>query len=342
MYDFGIVIGRFQPFHNSHKELLEIALEHSEKVIVVLGSSNASQTVKNPWTASQRQDMIMSSFNDYDNDRLFFVHARDYLYNNTFWMTALQEQIESIFQSHATNVNSVALFGHEKDSSSFYLHHFPQWNFCEVGRLGDIDATFVRELYFHQDVIGYRRMVPKPVSDIMERFATTDQFKNLHEEHLHYRDYHQKWAGAPFKPTFVTVDAVVSCSGHVLVVRRKFNPGKNLYALPGGFLNPKELIVDGMLRELREETGLRISRTDLEGMIVGEKVFDHPERSLRGRTITHAFHIDLNKRFTKLPPVRGGDDAAKAHWMPLVEVFNNEDKFFDDHSHIIRYFTVKI
>lgn len=340
MYDYGVVIGRFQPFHNSHWELIDIALEKSKKVIIVLGSCNTASTVKNPWTGKQREEMIRDSFEPGDSERLVFIHARDYLYNDTLWYTAIQEQVFSVVD----DTTSVALFGHNKDDSSYYLKYFPQWTYVDVGRLSDIDATKVRDLFFQQDVIGVRHLVPESVSDFLERFQKTEQFQNLHEEQLHYRDYIAKtrFVGVPWKPTFVTVDAVVTCSSHVLIVRRKLNPGKNLLALPGGFLDGSERIIDGAIRELREETGIKIAKNDLHDMIVAEKVFDHPGRSLRGRTITHAFHIDLSRRFSKLPPVKGGDDASKAFWMPLLDVFANEAAFFDDHAHIVRFFALKI
>lgn len=164
----------------------------------------------------------------------------------------------------------------------------------------------------------------------------TPEFDRLHNEYHHIIDYKSKWASSPFPPTFNTVDAIVICSGHVLVVRRKGSPGKGLIALPGGFLNVNERIVDGCVRELKEETGIRISQHDLKNKIVDEKVFDHPNRSLRGRTITHAFCIDLGKG--ELPVVKGMDDADKAWWMSLNEISDREYEFFEDHAHIIKYF----
>lgn len=53
---------------------------------------------------------------------------------------------------------------------------------------------------------------------------------------------------------FVTVDSIVLKSGHVLLVRRKSAPGKNLFAFPGGYLQQNESLVDCAIRELREET----------------------------------------------------------------------------------------
>ena len=125
-------------------------------------------------------------------------------------------------------------------------------------------------------------------------------------------------------------------SGHVLLVRRGAEPGKGLWALPGGFIQQDESLLDGCLRELREETRLKLPRPVLKGSLKATAVFDHPDRSQRGRTITHAYHFDFPAG--ELPPVRGEDDAAKAEWVPVADALASEEQFFEDHFHILEHF----
>ena len=145
------------------------------------------------------------------------------------------------------------------------------------------------------------------------------------------------YLSSPFPPVFVTADAVVTCSGHVLVVTRGGNPGKGLLALPGGFVRSNERIKDAAVRELKEETRIKVDKPVLKRAIVDSEVFDYPARSERGRTVTHAFHIKLEG---KLPEVKltGADDAVKCQWMPFVEVMRRADEFFEDHIHIVNNF----
>jgi bifunctional NMN adenylyltransferase/nudix hydrolase len=175
------------------------------------------------------------------------------------------------------------------------------------------------------------------VADFLKGFTTTETFTRLSQEFKANRDYRAAWEGSPFPPIFVTADAVVTCSGHVLVVTRGGNPGKGLLALPGGFVRSNERIKDAAVRELKEETRIKVDKPVLKRAIVDSEVFDYPARSERGRTITHAFHIKLEG---KLPEVKltGADDAVKCQWMPFVEVMRRADEFFEDHIHIINNF----
>ena len=135
---------------------------------------------------------------------------------------------------------------------------------------------------------------------------------------------------------FVTTDAVLVHSGHILLVRRGHRPGKDLWALPGGFVEQEETIYESCLRELREETGLAIPAPALRAALEGQRVFDAPHRSQRGRTITHAFFFHFPEG--ELPPIQGGDDAAEAKWFRLARVPGMQSQMFEDHYHIVDWF----
>ena len=92
-----------------------------------------------------------------------------------------------------------------------------------------------------------------------------------------------------------------------------------------------------MIRELIEETRIKIDHRILRANIRNVQVFDAPDRSLRGRTITHAGLIVLNE--PKLPQVRGSDDAEKAKWIPISQLYTNDMrmKMYEDHWSIASY-----
>jgi len=88
--------------------------------------------------------------------------------------------------------------------------------------------------------------------------------------------------------------------------------------------------------ELREETRLKLPEPVLRGGLKDQAVFDDPDRSMRGRTITHGFHFDFPTG--PLPAVRGSDDAARAKWLPVAEVMGMRGQLFEDHYFILERF----
>jgi bifunctional NMN adenylyltransferase/nudix hydrolase len=172
------------------------------------------------------------------------------------------------------------------------------------------------------------------------KWTETPEYKNLCDEYRFTQEYRKKWESAPYPPTFVTADAVVFALGHVLLVKRKFNPGKGRYALPGGFVNVDESIENASIRELNEETSLNVGHNHLKGSIKMNHVFDHPLRDPRGRMITHAFMFELNVK--NLPSIKAGDDAAQVEWFPLHRLEDAEESFFNDHAQIIKFFMYRM
>jgi bifunctional NMN adenylyltransferase/nudix hydrolase len=335
-YQFGIYIGRFQPFHLGHLQTLKLALDKAEQIILILGSHRAAPDIRNPWTSDERIEMIRSCLSADDLNRVHFLPIRDWLYSDNLWLAAVQQKVFEITQG----ASDVVVLGHRKDASSYYLDLFPQWDCLETGHYQGLNSTDIRYAYFKGADEGYRQVLPSGIAQFLENFQMGDRYPSLCDEYKFIQAYQAAWACAPYPPIFVTTDAVVVQSGHVLVVRRKAKPGLGLIALPGGFVEQGETLVEGMLRELKEETRLKVPLPVLRGSIVDSHVFDNPGRSLRGRTITHAYFLQL--KAGELPPVKGSDDAEKAWWISLADLYAHEDQIYEDHFQIIQHFVSKV
>jgi len=339
-YDIVVYIGRFSPLHKGHVETINKAFNLGKKVIVLVGSSNQARTIKNPWTWRERKNMIEEVFytkmlpNGGDiTERLNIINQDDYLYNDQQWFADVQKKISNI----SNNGDKIAIIGHIKDDSSYYLNNFPQWDFIPMDNIDGLHGEDIRWSFFNSGIIpACNDFIPEEVFNVLKQFKKTDDYNNLAEEHKFIKNYKSGWNSSPYAPIFTTTDAVVIQSGHVLLVKRKTAPGKGLVAIPGGFLQPTERLIDGMIRELKEETKLKVPIPVLKGSIKAEKTFDAPNRSLRGRTITYAFLIELNGG--ELPKVKGSDDAEKAFWMPLADALSKPEIFFEDHYSILKYF----
>ncbi|MDZ7814227.1 MAG: NUDIX domain-containing protein [Ideonella sp.] len=334
--DLAVLIGRFQPFHHGHLVLLRSALSLAPRVAVVLGSAHHARTPRNPWTWQERAEMIQASLTAEERARTTLLPQRD-LYNPARWASAVEASIQAL----SPQPQRVLLLGHEKDSSSEYLHAFPHWQQHLVPRQADIDATALRQRLWASraeqlpDTLqALSADLPQGSQALLHAWAGGAQWLALQAEWQSLQAYAKAWSVVPYPPVFVTVDAVVRCADHLLLIRRGQHPGLGLLALPGGFIDLHETALQSALRELEEET--RLSDTRLMSALRGSQVFDHPARSQRGRTITHAFYFDLGE--VERPTIEAADDAQSAQWISLGELAALEDQFHDDHFHIIQHF----
>ena len=114
---------------------------------------------------------------------------------------------------------------------------------------------------------------------------------------------------------------------HILLIERGLEPFKGMWAFPGGFMNINETAEQGAMRELCEETGLKLEYLKQFG------TFTAVNRDPRERVITIAFYALARKSF-----VQGGDDAAKAQWFPIEDV----PPLAFDHDYILRKATEQL
>ena len=123
----------------------------------------------------------------------------------------------------------------------------------------------------------------------------------------------------------VTADCIVVTredDPKVLLIERGHEPFKGYWAFPGGFLNMDETTEQCAIRELEEETGLKITEIHQIG------AYSKVDRDPRGRTITVAYLAFVDKPL----PVKGQDDAAKAQWWPI----KNLPRLAFDHEEIMK------
>jgi bifunctional NMN adenylyltransferase/nudix hydrolase len=347
----AVYIGRFSPFHLGHTAVIEHMLKNHDYGLIIIGSARQPRSVKNPWTAAERASIIsewLRSNHPEALDRITIKTNIDVPYNDTIWLKNTNELIEQTVSSIDAELN-VVLTGADRDASTYYLDYFPKltkdlvYHDEQISKA--LSATIVRDIYFggtfndtpvndNMTDLLLKAFLPPQTNSFLDEFKLTAEFQQLQREHEFIKSYRKSWEAAPYPPVFVTVDAAVVQSGNILLIERKAEPGKGLFALPGGFINQNERLTDAMIRELREETKLKIPTQVLKGSIVKREIFDQPERSLRGRTITVAFLIKLNDS-TELPAIKGSDDAKQAMWVPLSQVESMREKLFEDHADII-------
>lgn len=344
--DLTVFIGRFSPFHLGHAEVLKRALHTSKAVLILIGSAGKARDTKNPFTYEERANLIRNFIMQYafDNNlryNLSIEPLRDHPYNEAAWIREVQDAVDKTKNSLVDVIGlnpTVYLTGSDRDRSTYYLKTFGDYfklDLIQNREALNLSATEVRREYFGNGVIPSRDVLPEETEEFLEDFMCTDIYADLVDEFEYIENYKKQWASAPYPVSHNTVDACVIQSGHVLVVVRDNFPGRGLWALPGGFLEPNERQKDGAVRELEEETRIELSKAQLYGSIKSKENFDDPDRSLRGRTLTTAFlfRLDDSKPLPKVKPQRG--EVKKVMWIPISEALRRTDMWFEDHHSIL-------
>jgi bifunctional NMN adenylyltransferase/nudix hydrolase len=348
----GFIIGRFQPRHIGHENLIREAAKQVEWLIVLIGSVNVPRSIKNPWTYRERATSMQDWLrNEGLQHKVKIYPVNDYRYSNAQW-TADVTSIIKLNQARESNSGpfecdffipdeEVALFGFDKTGND-YLKWFPQYQYINIETTFTGCASDVRNELLASALAN-------PGEYIGPKFPQTviDDYKFYLEEQKMFVDgwiekkdgieIHHKPYPYPATLNFNCADTVLECAGHILLVQRGKTPGRGCWALPGGFRDRKDVEwIDAAYRELREETNVRVPDVVLRTKTVATKLYDNIYRSFGLPRNTLAVHIRIEPDADgSLPRANGADDAALAEWKSIDEIMNGLD-LYDDHKDIIQ------
>lgn len=356
-YAQTVFIGRFQIPHRAHAAIISEALQRSDRLLLLVGSCNFTRKVRNPFNFQERVDLIQEMMPDaFESGRIVPVPINDYLYRDNAWV----EQVQDVIRKSGISEGNTALIGCKKDGTSYYLDRFPNLPSIAMPFDDPVNATELRECLFKialvkekealkQDAGGFSTVELDATMKLQDwadpeifgsiySFTNKPWFLKLASRWADGQFYRTKTRGnAPFPVKQVTVDSVVVQSGHVLMIER--DDGYEEEALPGGHVEEFQTIDEATIAELRQETNIDVSDTQLMAARRGPpRVFDDPHRSDRGRFITHVTLFKLPDG--PLPAVKAASDAKRAFWKPLSDV--DPSKCFEDHGFIIPAMTASL
>jgi len=113
-------------------------------------------------------------------------------------------------------------------------------------------------------------------------------------------------------PSSSTAAFILNSKGELLVVRRGKEPAKGTLDLPGGFVDNEESAEQGMIREIKEETGLDINK--VEYLFSIPNIYRYSGMDIHTLDLFFLCH-------TETETVKAADDAAECSWVPLQEVY---------------------
>jgi len=162
----GLLIGRFQPFHLGHLDAVLFGLSRTENLFVGIGSSNKSNEKKNPFSAEERTEMIISSIESSMIDRLKIFDIPD-VDNHEKWTFEIDQIVpkydvvfsndeftKTLFEKRKIDVIPVVLKDREKFS-----------------------GTNIRDLI--TDDKNWQDLVPHGTRKVLDKINAIERLKNL-------------------------------------------------------------------------------------------------------------------------------------------------------------------
>ncbi len=113
-------------------------------------------------------------------------------------------------------------------------------------------------------------------------------------------------------PSSSTAAFILNAKGELLVVRRAKEPAKDTLDLPGGFVDNGETAEEGILREIKEETGLEVQQ--VEYLFSIPNIYRYSGMDIHTLDMFYLCNVEEDE-------VRPADDVAECMWIPLGKVY---------------------
>jgi len=158
----ALFLGRFQPFHLGHLEDVKRASKENHKVIIVIGSSQHTNTTDNPFSADEREEMIQRVLKASNISNYIIIQIEDILNDDEY-----VDYVES----------SVPLYDNVYTHNELTKKLFEEKNkIVWVDLINSISATKIRDRVLNNE--NWKELVPKQVSDFLEEINGIKRIKN--------------------------------------------------------------------------------------------------------------------------------------------------------------------
>ncbi len=185
-YDVGLVVGRFQHFHIGHKSLVENAFKLCDRVLILVGSSQEQGTLRNPYFASTRIDVIRQIYGT-DSDSLIIKELSDLTDENDI-TSEWGRYVLSNVKMHIRKSPSLMVYGNDEFRSKW----FDPEDITETAELVmprsriPISATMLREALVRDDFEYWSKFVDEKTHKMYDRLRrellATEPYRKMYEE----------------------------------------------------------------------------------------------------------------------------------------------------------------
>ena len=166
----GLMMGRFQPFHLGHLELVKQILNECDEVIIAITSAQFNYLEKDPFTAGERIEMIHNSLKEHgvDISRCFVIGVENQ-FNVSTWASYLKSALPKFDKVYSGN-EYVSMLLRDSEIKVIKPKFF---------NIKDYNATRIRSMIIsNQD---WQRYVPRSVVSIIQRINGENRLKIISE-----------------------------------------------------------------------------------------------------------------------------------------------------------------
>ena len=164
----GILIGRMQPVHNGHMEVIKRILEDVDEIVIGIGSAQLSHEVKDPFTAGERVLMMTQALAEIDVDpsRYYIIPMQDINFN-AIWASHVKMLTPPFSIVYSGNPLVKQLFAEE----GYEVRQPPLYDRIHLS------GTEVRRRILEDK--NWQELVPKATADLLKEIDGVNRLKNL-------------------------------------------------------------------------------------------------------------------------------------------------------------------
>lgn len=162
----GLYIGRFQPYHNGHNKILQEILEEIDEMIIGIGSSQKSHTLKDPFTCGERIEMVKKATENFNKVK-YIIPYQDISYNS-LWVSYIISTSPKFDVVYSNNPLVVQLF----TENNINVKNTKMYD------RNNLSGTNIRRLIYNNNPY-LKSYVPEKVINFINNINGFERIKNI-------------------------------------------------------------------------------------------------------------------------------------------------------------------
>jgi len=163
----GLFIGRFQPYHLGHHEVVKRILKEVDELIIGIGSAQESHTLENPFTAGERIMMISRAIEELKPKKRVYIIPLEDIYRNSLWVSHIVSMTPQFDVVYTNNPLVYRLFKEAK------------FNVVKTGLVNrqEYHGTEIRKKMLEGD--DWEKYVPKSVAEVIKEIGGIERIREI-------------------------------------------------------------------------------------------------------------------------------------------------------------------